>query len=159
MRSQPLSLSIAMGIEANRLSSSRSPISALACQATVAQHRVRSATLCFRPLLFFTSPTIHAATAMCAACLLLPTLRPVSFSPQCAILFPSPSRLCIACSSPAAPLLLVRDVKDRRAGHRSSRPRVSGLTSSSNALASSYWPPSRPRKKSPKQSRHRPPLP
>jgi hypothetical protein len=85
--------------------------------------------------------------------LLLPTLRPVWFSPpRCAILFPSPSHLGIARPSPTAPLLLVRDIKDRRASHRSSCPRVSGHTSLSSALASSYRPPSRPRKKSPKQS-------
>jgi hypothetical protein len=75
------------------------------------------------------------------------------FSPPCCvILFPSPSRLCIMRSSCTAPLLLMRDVKDRRAGHRSSHPRVSGLTSPSSALASSNRPPSCPRRKSPNQS-------
>jgi hypothetical protein len=107
-----------------------------------------------RPPWFFTSPAVHAATAMCAARLLLPTLRPVSFSPlRCAIRFPSPSRLCIAHSSPAASLLLVCDIKVHCAGHRNSRPCISGLTSPSSALALSCRPPSRPHKKSPKQSR------
>jgi hypothetical protein len=72
-----------------------------------------STALRFRPPRFFVSPTVHAFTAMCAARLLLPTQRPVSFSPpRCTILFPSPSHLCIARSSPATPLLFVRDVKD-----------------------------------------------
>jgi hypothetical protein len=48
----------------------------------------------------------------------------------------------------AALLLLACHVEDRRASHRSSRSRGSGLTSPSRALASSYRPPSRPRKKS-----------
>jgi hypothetical protein len=110
-----------------------------------------STALCCRPPQFFVSPTVHAAMAMCAAPLLLPTRRPVSFSPpRCAILFPSPSHLCIARSSPAAPLLLVRDVKDRRAGHRSSSPRISSFTFLSGDVASSCWP-------TPKQSRHHPP--
>jgi hypothetical protein len=108
-----------------------------------------------RPPWFFTSPTVHTAMAICATRQLLPMLRPVSFSPlRCAIQFPSPSRLCIVLSSPAALLLLVRG---RRAGHRSSHPHVSDLTSSSSALASSCRPPSRPRKKSPKQSRRHSP--
>jgi hypothetical protein len=117
-----------------------------------------STALCCRPPQFFVSPTVHAAMAMCAAPLLLPTRRPVLFSPpRYAILFPSPSRLCIARSSPAAPLLLVRDVKDRRAGHRSSSPRISSFTFLSGAVASSCWPASRPHQTSPKQSRHHPP--
>jgi hypothetical protein len=73
-----------------------------------------------------------------------PNAEAGSFSPlRCAIRFPSPSRLCITHSSPAAPLLLVCDVKVRR---------VSGLTSSSSALALSCRPPSCPHKKSPKRS-------
>jgi hypothetical protein len=56
-----------------------------------------------RPPWFFTSPTVHTAMAICATRQLLPALRPVSFSPlRCAIQFPSPSRLCIVLSSPAA---------------------------------------------------------
>jgi hypothetical protein len=149
-----MSLSTTMGIEVNRLSSSRSPILASACQATTTQCRIQSTVLHFHP------PFIHAATATCAALLLLSTLRPVSFSPpRCAILFPSPYCHCIVRSSPAALLLLVRDIKDRRAGHQSSRTCVSGLTSPSSALASSCQPPSRPCKKLSKQSRHRPPQP
>jgi hypothetical protein len=71
---------------------------------------------------------------------------------------PLPSRSAfLPCA--AALLLLARHVEDRRASHRSSRSRGSGLTSASRALTSSYRPPSRPRKKSPKQSRHRPPRP
>jgi hypothetical protein len=45
-----------------------------------------------------------------------PNAEAGSFSPlRCAIRFPSPSHLCITHSSPAVPLLLVRDVKVRRA--------------------------------------------
>jgi hypothetical protein len=54
-----------------------------------------SAALRFHPPWFFASPTVHAATAMCVARLLLPTPRPVSFFP---------SSLCHPISIPISPL-------------------------------------------------------
>jgi hypothetical protein len=97
------SLPTAMRIEVNRLSSSHFPISASACQATTVQRRAESAALCFRPPQFPAPPMVHASTAMCAARLLLPPPRPVSFSPpSCALQFPSPSRLYVTRSSTAA---------------------------------------------------------